>query len=121
MLNHMTRTLTRLFIAIVFVAAMSLATLAQTPSPTPMLPTAQPTPATSPIQEPNFPAVTQQPLPPMPDLHRVGIVSSNVLSLSLNDTIRRAIQNNNDIEVSRDDVRVAEQRLKLSTDSMIRF
>jgi HAE1 family hydrophobic/amphiphilic exporter-1 len=96
----------------VFVAAMSLAALAQTPSPTPVLPTAQPTPATSPIQDPNFPVITQQPLPPMPDLHRVGIISSNVLSLSLNDTIRRAIQNNNDIEVARDDVRVAEQRLK---------
>jgi len=112
MLNHMTRTLTRLFIATVFAAAMSLAALAQTPSPTPVLPTAQPTPAPSPFQDPNFPAITQQPLPPMPDLHRVGIISSNVLSLSLNDTIRRAIQNNNDIEVARDDVRVAEQRLK---------
>src|SRR5204863_9406971 len=49
--------------------------------------------------------------PPMPDLHRVGIISSNVLSLSMSDTIRRAIQNNNQIEVARDDVRVAEQRL----------
>jgi HAE1 family hydrophobic/amphiphilic exporter-1 len=96
----------------VFVSAMSLAALAQTPSPTPMSPTPQPTPATSPVQDPNFPAITQQPLPPMPDLHRVGIISSNVLSLSLNDTIRRAIQNNNDIAVARDDVRVAEQRLK---------
>src|SRR5881394_3322957 len=101
MLNHMTRTLTRLFIAMVFVAAMSLAALAQTPSPTPVSPTL---PVTSPIQDPNFPAVTAQPLPPMPDLHRVGIISSNVLSLSLNDTIRRAIQNNNEIEVARDDV-----------------
>jgi hypothetical protein len=112
MLNHMTRTLTRLFIAVLFVAVMSLAALAQTPSPTPVSPNPQPTPATSPIQDPNFPVVTQQPLPPMPDLHRVGIISSNVLSLSLNDTIRRALQNNNDIEVARDDVRVAEQRLK---------
>jgi outer membrane protein len=111
MLNHMTRTLTRLFIAMIFVAAMSLTALAQTPSPTPILPTVQPTPVTSTVQEPNFPEVKQQPLPPMPDLHRVGIVSSNVISLSLNDTIRRAIQNNNDIEVARDDVRVAEQRL----------
>src|SRR5204863_10005499 len=106
MLNHMTRTLTRLFIATVFVAAMSLDAQAQTPSPTPVPTTVQPTPATSPIQEPNFPAVTQQPLPPMPDLRRVGIVPSNVLSLSLNDAIRRALQNNNDIEVARDDVRV---------------
>src|SRR6185436_1344746 len=84
----------------------------QTPSPTPISPTVQPTPSTTAIQDPNFPEVKAQPLPPMPDLHRVGIISSNVLPLSLNDTIRRAIQNNNDIEVARDDVRVAEQRLR---------
>src|SRR6185295_336744 len=111
MLNHMTRTLTRLSIALVFVAAMSLAALAQTPSPTPV-PVPPPTPVPSTVQDPNFPEVKLQPLPPMPDLHRVGILSSNVISLSLNDTIRRALQNNNDIEVSRDDVRIAEQRLK---------
>src|SRR4051812_14275857 len=111
MLNHMTRMLTRLSIAIVFVAAMSLAALAQTPSPTPV-PLPPPTPVPSTLQDPNFPEVKPQPLPPMPDLHRVGIIPSNVISLSLNDTIRRALQNNNDIEVSRDDVRVAEQRLK---------
>ena len=109
MLNHMTRTLTRLSIAFTFVIAMSLVALAQTPSPTPVIPaTAQPTP----MPDPNFPDIQAQPLPPMPNLQRVGIVSSNVLSLSLNDAIRRALQNNNDIEVARDDVRVAEQRLK---------
>ena len=112
MLNHMTRTLTRLSIATLFVTAMSLAALAQTPSPTPINPTtAQPTPSTT-VQDPNFPDIKPQPLPPMPDLRRVGIIPSNVLSLSLNDAIRRALQNNNDIEVARDDVRVAEQRLR---------
>jgi outer membrane protein len=115
MLNHMTRTLTRLSIATIFVLAMSLAALAQTPSPTPLnlaTPTVSPTPSTLPIQDPNFPDIKPQPLPPMPDLRRVGIIPSNVLSLSLNDTIRRALQNNNDIETARDDVRIAEQRLR---------
>jgi len=112
MLNHMTRTLTRLSIATLFVAAMSLAALAQTPSPTPINPaTAQPMPSVTPFQDPNFPDIKPQPLPPMPDLRRVGIVPSNVLSLSLNDAIRHALQNNNDIETARDDVRIAEQRL----------
>jgi len=111
MLNQMTRTLTRLSIATLFLAAMSLAALAQTPSPTPLIPIAQPTP-TSTVQDPNFPELKPQPLPPLPDLRRIGILSSNVLPLSLNDTIRRALQNNNDIEIARDDVRVAEQRLK---------
>ena len=87
---------------------------AQTPTPTPaptVDPTAQPTPLDEPRQ-PTFPIVQQQALPPLPDLTRVGVISSNVLALSLNDAIRRALQNNNDIEVARDDVRVAEQRLR---------
>jgi HAE1 family hydrophobic/amphiphilic exporter-1 len=81
--------------------------------PTPITPA--PTPITPVIQEPrqpNFPEVQVQPLPPLPDLSRVGIVSSNMVPLSLNDAIRRALQNNNDIEVSRDDVRFAEQQLR---------
>jgi HAE1 family hydrophobic/amphiphilic exporter-1 len=81
--------------------------------PTPISPA--PTPITPMIQEPrqpNFPDVQVQPLPPLPDLSRVGIVSSNMVPLSLNDAIRRALQNNNDIEVSRDDVRFAEQQLR---------
>jgi len=110
MLNDMTRTLTRISIAAIFALAMSLAALAQTPSPTPV--TALPTPTPATVQDPNFPDIKPQALPPMPNLSRVGIISSNILSLSLNDTIRRALQNNNDIEVARDDVRVAEQRLR---------
>ncbi len=62
-------------------------------------------------RSPNFPDVQAQPVPPLPDLTRVGILSSNVVPLSLNDAIRRALQNNNDIEVARDDVRFAEQQL----------
>jgi HAE1 family hydrophobic/amphiphilic exporter-1 len=78
------------------------------------VPTAQPTPV-DPLQEPrnpNFPDVQQMPLPPLPDLTRVGVVSSNVLTLSINDAIRQALQNNNDIEVARDDVRFAETQLR---------
>src|SRR6185369_10972876 len=87
---------------------------AQTPSPTPLPtvdPTAQPTPPDEPRQ-PAFPAIQQLAVPPLPDLTRVGVISSNVLALSLNDAIKRALQNNNDIEVARDDVRIAEQRLR---------
>ncbi len=76
--------------------------------------TPQPTPVDPNLQEPrqpNFPDVQAQPVPPLPDLTRVGIQSSNVVPMSLNDAIRRALQNNNDIEVARDDVRFAEQQL----------
>ncbi|MDX6383175.1 MAG: outer membrane protein [Blastocatellia bacterium] len=87
----------------------------QTPPGTNVVPTAQPTPLDPTIQDPrnpNFPDVQAMPLPPLPDLTRVGVVSSNVVSLSMNDAIKQALQNNNDIEVSRDDVRFAETQLR---------
>lgn len=45
-------------------------------------------------------------------LRRVGIDSSQTLSLSLDDAIRRALENNNNIEVARTDVKIAETRLR---------
>lgn len=128
MFKSLPRSMTRFFVTIIFVFATGLVALAQTPSPTPP-PTAPPgtqvppatappgtqpaatplpTPITPAIQEPNFPAVQAQPLPPMPDLTRVGVLGSNSMPLSMNDAIRTALQNNNDIEVARDDVRFAE-------------
>src|SRR5213080_3630520 len=90
--------------------------------PTPQTPPgaeAVPAPSPSPVQpsmqeprEPNFPQAQPHAVPPLPDLTRIGILRSNVLTLSLNDAIRKALQNNNDIEVSRDDVRFAEQQLR---------
>lgn len=62
--------------------------------------------------EPTFPAAEQKPLPPMPNLTRLGVTSDNTLTLSLNDAIKRALENNNDIEVARDDVRFAETQLR---------
>ena len=74
-----------------------------------------PTPDANQIQEPItpvFPQVEQRPLPPMPNLTRLGVTSDNTLTLSLNDAVRKALQNNNDIEVARDDVRFAETQLR---------
>jgi len=87
----------------------------QTPPGVNIGPTPQPSPVQPVTQEPgqpNFPSTQPQPLPPLPDLSRVGIINSNVLSMSLNDAIRKALQNNNDIEVARDDVRFNEQVLR---------
>lgn len=73
------------------------------------------TPADEPVQEPrepNFPAVVQRPLPPVPNMTRLGVTSDNTLTLSMNDAIKRALENNNDIEVARDDVRYAETQLR---------
>jgi HAE1 family hydrophobic/amphiphilic exporter-1 len=61
----------------------------------------------------NEPLLRSQPLPvpPPPDLTRVGVEGGD-LTLSLNEAIRRALENNNDIEVSRDNVRLAESTLR---------
>ena len=61
----------------------------------------------------NNPLLTPRPLPvpPAPDLTRVGVEGGN-LSLTLNQAIRLALENNNDIEVSRDNVRLAETTLQ---------
>src|ERR1700686_4353977 len=138
MSNQFPRAFTRALVVALFVLSCFSAALAQTPSPTPVnpatlppgqeqippatappgptvVPAAQPTPIEPAPQEPrqpNFPDVQQQPVPPLPDLTRVGVSSSNVVPLSLNDAIRKALQNNNDIEVARDDVRFAEQQLR---------
>jgi HAE1 family hydrophobic/amphiphilic exporter-1 len=59
------------------------------------------------------PLLTPRPLPvpPVPSLTRVGVAGGE-LPLSLNQAIRRALENNNDIEVSRDNVRLAEATLQ---------
>jgi HAE1 family hydrophobic/amphiphilic exporter-1 len=62
--------------------------------------------------EPKFPTVEQRPLPPIPNMTRLGVTSDNVLTLTLNEAIKRALENNNDIEVARDDVRFAETQLR---------
>ncbi|MGI8732555.1 MAG: TolC family protein [Pyrinomonadaceae bacterium] len=78
--------------------------------------TPEATPAdTTPIQEPTepvFPPVEKRPLPPMPNLTRLGVTSDNTITLSLNEAVRKALQNNNDIEIARDDVRFAETQLR---------
>jgi outer membrane protein len=135
MFKSLPRPLTRFFATVVFVVATTVTAFAQVPTPTPpptappgtqvqpptappgttILPGAQasPTPIiTTEPREPDFPDIQARPLPPLPDLTRVGVLSSNVLSMSLNDAIRKALQNNNDIEVSRDDVRFAETQLR---------
>ncbi|HEX5603732.1 MAG TPA: TolC family protein, partial [Pyrinomonadaceae bacterium] len=66
---------------------------------------------TEPLREPNIPQFQARPLPPVPKLDRLGVGSESV-ALSMNDAIKRALENNNDIEVARDDVRIAETQLR---------
>lgn len=43
---------------------------------------------------------------------RIGVQSGDPLTLSLDDAIRRALENNNEIEISRDDVRFQEMQIR---------
>src|SRR6185369_13833648 len=83
---------------------------AQTPAPTPPAGSV-PGGSTEPVREPVIPQFQAKPLPPVPSLSRLG-VGTESLPLSLNDAIKRALENNNDIEVARDDVRFAETQLR---------
>jgi len=82
---------------------------------TPQTPTPSPAPGeATPLEEPREPVIPTfqaRPLPPPPDLTRLG-VSGSTIPLSLNDAIRKALENNNDIAVARDDVRFAETQLR---------
>lgn len=89
------------------------------PSPTPPTPPTDvvpsPSPQVDPLQEPrepNFPAVEKKELPPVPNMSRLGVTSDNTITLSMTEAIKRALANNNDIEVARDDVRIAEAQLR---------
>ena len=52
------------------------------------------------------------PLPPLPPLSRLGVVSGEMLPLTLNEAIRRALEHNTEIEVARVGVRVTESNLR---------
>ncbi len=47
-----------------------------------------------------------------PKLTRAGVQNSQTLPLTLNEAIRKALENNNDIEVSKNDVKIAESTLR---------
>ncbi|HTK24973.1 MAG TPA: TolC family protein [Pyrinomonadaceae bacterium] len=57
---------------------------------------------------PNSAATT----PSVTGISRVGVQTAQPLPLSLNDAIRKALEGNNDIEISRDDVRFQETQLR---------
>src|SRR6185503_12550216 len=78
----------------------------QTPAPTPL-----PGEPQEPLREPVIQQYQPKPMPPVPSLQRLG-VGDEQLPLSLNDAIKRALENNNDIEVARDTVRIAETQLR---------
>jgi HAE1 family hydrophobic/amphiphilic exporter-1 len=82
------------------------------PAPSEATPQSTPDAGQEEPREPNFPTEATRPVPPLPDLTRLGVSSDDTLTLTLNEAIRRALENNNDIEVARNDVRLAETTLR---------
>ena len=73
----------------------------QTPTPTPSVPDAIPV-------APRF----DTPVRPMPSADRIGVNIDNQLSVTLDQAIEMALKNNNDIDASRNDARIADFGLK---------
>lgn len=79
------------------------------PTPVPVATVPAPVmPDDPPPVAPNF----QAPARPLPDSKRVGVDIADQMSLSIEDAISRALQNNNDIEASRNNVEIAEYNLR---------
>lgn len=67
------------------------------------------TPSLTPTPDPMPVApVFNSPVRPLPSAERVGVDLTNNLTLTLDEAIERALSNNNDIEASRKDARIAE-------------
>ena len=71
-------------------------------------------PKTQPLSNDPMPVQPQVNVPvrPIPTTERVGVDQTNQLSLTLEDAIALALQNNNDIDNSKIDVQIAEYNLK---------
>ncbi len=67
------------------------------------------------VPDPNRNPVSTNTTSSAPNLNRVGIEPMEPVSLTLNEAIRKALENNNNIEVSRDAVRLQETQLRSLT------
>ena len=82
---------------------------AQVPTPSPV---PSPTPAELPTDVPPIAPNFQGETRPMVSVERVGVDSTNQLPLTLEEAIQMALENNNEIDASRNDVQIAEFNLK---------
>lgn len=85
--------------ALLVTAALSMSSPAQTPT-------------IDLTEEPLLKSLKPRPTPQMPSTERTGVGPDNKLSLTLNDAVRLALENNNDIEITRGDVRLAGTSLR---------
>ena len=69
-------------------------------------------PAVLPDDPPPVAPDFQAPVRPLPSAERVGVDMMNQLPMTLEEAIEKALQNNNDIDTSRNDVQIAEFNLR---------
>jgi outer membrane protein TolC len=112
----------RVFVPFVLLLTVGSLSSAQVPTPTPT-PLASPSPRVSvdaaaapPAQLPSEPPPVAPnfavPARPMPSAERVGVDLANQLPLTLEEAVTLALKNSNDIDASRDDVKIAEFNLR---------
>jgi outer membrane protein TolC len=66
----------------------------------------------TPKTEENRSSYTVSNRPTAPNLTRLGVQNSQTMPLTLNEVIRKALENNNDIEIAKNDVKIAESTLR---------
>lgn len=97
--------MTRFLTIIAIMISIAVSAAGQTPAPTA-------TPAKMPADVPPVAPDFRAPVRPLPSLERVGVDVANQLPLTLNDAIKLALDNNNDIETAKKDVEIAEFNLR---------
>src|SRR5262245_19773586 len=75
-------------------------------------PEASPSPATQDLNVPPIAPNYRSDLKTLPELGRVGVDTTRQLPLTLREALAMALENNKDIEVARDNVKIAEFDLK---------
>ena len=75
----------------------------------------EPVSSASVIADPNRNPVATNTTSNATNLNRIGIQTAQPVSMTLNEAIRKALENNNNIEVSRNDVRIQEEQLRALT------
>lgn len=100
-------------LAIFLLFALSIFAQTPTPTPVPKVDTSRQVPTTDmPDQPPPIAPNFEAPARPLPNAERVGVDLTNQLSLTLEEAIELALKNNNDIEASRGQVKLAEFSFK---------
>ncbi|MCB1023255.1 MAG: TolC family protein [Acidobacteria bacterium] len=97
----------------VFAAGQSRPAAAPTPTPTPSVVTPSDiTPATLPDDPPPVAPNFEAPIRPLPSAERIGVDNARQLTLTLEKVVEMALKNSNDIDATRNDVRIAEYNLQ---------